>query len=83
MKSDSFWALVGKEGGEAVADAWIEKLKGDKTNIMKSDSFLAFVGKENGEAAPAYFVDGLAERVRHRSWYFATYLLIFEAVLKN
>ena len=30
LNSGSLGALVGKEGGDAVADAWIGKLTGDK-----------------------------------------------------
>ncbi len=50
LTANSFWALVGKEGGDAVAEFWIGKLTGKLAAIMTGDSFWASMGKEGGNA---------------------------------
>jgi hypothetical protein len=48
LNTNSLWAFVGKEGGDAAADKWIAKLKGKNAKFMKTDSFWSLVGTTDG-----------------------------------
>ena len=41
LNAGGFWAYVGKEGGDAAADEWIAKLKGENAEMWNPNSIWA------------------------------------------